>query len=99
MSSFSKLKCSLLLPDKIRPTFQCRILKTINLKKYEGHNRAKSAIIEACILASRVKLLEKKKILKELDYLKIAVHKTAGLIEKKSWSKIWKYINDKVEEK
>ncbi len=98
-SLYEEVVVKKIIKDEIRPTFECRILKTINLKKYEGHNRAKSAIIEACILASRIKLLEKEKIFKELDYLKIAVQKTAGLIEKRSWKKIWKYINDKIEEK
>ena len=64
----------------------CEIDKSFQIKGYLGHNRAKASIIEACILASRVHLLDKK-ILNELSYLSISVDKTAGTLEKKSWKK------------
>ena len=68
-----------------------KLLKAFRKKKYDGHNRAKAAIIEACILASRVKLLKKKKILDELNYLSIGVEKTAGNLEKKKLGKNKKF--------
>ena len=72
--------------------------KNISVNNYQGHNRSKAAIIEVCILASRVNLLDENKIFSELEYLKISVE-TAGPKEKRSWEKILKYINEKIYEK
>jgi len=96
---YEQVKVKKIIKDKLRPTFVCEIDKSFQIKSYEGHNRAKASIIEACILASRVHLLDKKKILNELSYLSISVNKTAGSLEEKSWKKILKYINKKIDEK
>ena len=82
--------------DKIRPKFKCKIVNSISLKRFQGFNRAQASIVEACILASRVKMLEKKKIIKDLDYLGIAIDKTAGIQEKKAWQLINNYIKDEL---
>ena len=96
---YEQVRVKKTIKDKLRPTFVCEIDKSFQIKNYEGHNRAKASIIEACILASRVNLLDKKKILTELNYLSISVEKTAGFLEKKSWKKILKFINEKTDEK
>ncbi len=96
---YEQVKVKKIIKDKLRPTFVCQIDKSFQIKNYEGHNRAKASIIEACILASRVHILDKKKILNELSYLGISVKKTAGSVEKKSWEKISKYIKKKIDEK
>jgi len=85
--------------DKIRPTFKCKIVFSKTHKKYEGFNRSQFSIIEGCILATRVKFLSKKKIFKDLEYLSIAVEKTGGLEEKKSWQRIKKFINNEFKKK
>lgn len=85
--------------DKIRPTFKCEIIGEYLHKKYQGYNRANGAVIEACILATRVKMLNKLKIENELNYLKISVEKTAGKSELKSWQKIKKFIENELIEK
>ena len=97
--SYEQVKVKKIIEDKLRPTFVCEIDESFHIKSYKGHNRAKASIIEACILASRVHLLDKKKILNELSYLSISVDKTAGTLEKKSWKKILKYIDKKIDEK
>ena len=97
--SYEEIIVKNILKHKIRPTFVCEIKKTTFNKNYEGFNRANSALIEACILASRIHLLSEKKIFKELDYLFISIKKTAGLSEKKSWEKIYKFIKNKINEK
>ena len=83
--------------DNIRPKFKCRIVKTANHKRFEGFNRAQSSIVEACILATRVKFLKKKKILTDLEFLYSSVEKTAGLKELKLWEKIKKFIFKEME--
>ena len=49
---------------------------------FYGFNRAKSAIIELCILVSRLGIIEDKKIEEEIKYLKIAIEK---LVAKMNW--------------
>tara|TARA_B100000886_G_C20308808_1_gene442942 strand:- start:75 stop:644 length:570 start_codon:yes stop_codon:yes gene_type:complete len=80
------------LSHKLRPTFKCKILKTNKVKAFMGHNRSRSAIIEACILASRIKILEEKKIFDELNYLSIAISKTSGKKELILWKELNKFI-------
>lgn len=82
--------------DKLRPTFKCKILNSTTNNRYNGINRANNSIIEACILASRVKLLEKEKILEELKYLSIAVEKTSGESELRAWKRINEYIEKNI---
>lgn len=85
--------------DKIRPTFKCEIIGEYLHKRYRGYNRANGAVIEACILATRVKMLNKIKIENELNYLKISVEKTSGMKELKSWQKIKKFIENELKKK
>jgi len=78
--------------DKIRPTFKCRILEKFLHRRFEGFNRANGSIIEACILASRVRILNKEKIIRDLNNLIPPIEKTAGKNEIKSWNLIKEYI-------
>ena len=97
--SFDEVIVDRIIEDKVRPKFICRVVKSVFNKRYEGHNRAKASIIEACILASRIGMLSKKKILNELEYLSIGVKKTAGPNEEKAWKKINFYILKSLDEK
>ena len=81
--------------SKLRPKFECKILKETLLKSFKGFNRAQSSIIEAAILVSRINIIPIKKIKKEINYLKIAIDKTAGNNEKIAWKKLIKKINNK----
>ena len=53
------------------------------------------SVIEAAILVSRIDMLSIKKIKKEINYLQIAIDKTAGKNEKIAWKKLIKKINNK----
>ena len=94
--SYDELKVLDFFYDQIRPTFKCQIINSQINKPFKGLNRANNAIIEACILATRTNILKKEKILKELDYLSIAVNKTSGIKEKKAWDLINKYIKERL---
>ena len=59
---------------------------------YYGMNRAKSAILELCILASRLGIIEDKKIQDEIKYLQIAIDKTSGENELEAWTWLIDYI-------
>ena len=64
--------------DELRPRFHCRIVHEGNHAPFKGFNRAQAAVIETAILASRLHMLPREKIERELGYLQIAVEKTAG---------------------
>lgn len=72
--------------DELRPRFFLRELYSANHAPFRGFNRAQAAVIEAAILVSRLHLLPAEKIDRELDYLSIAVDKTAGAREREAWS-------------
>jgi hypothetical protein len=72
--------------DPTRPRFACRVAHREMHAPFGGFNRAKAAIIEACILVSRLQMLPRDKVEKEISYLRIAVEKTAGPDETLAWS-------------
>ena len=61
---------------------------------FKGFNRAQNAVIETAILASRLKMLPRDKIERELAYLQIAVEKTAGPREHEAWRLLVEKIED-----
>jgi len=71
--------------DKERPRFHCRVLRMAMHAPFQGFNRAQAAVIEAAILVSRLEVLPREKIEKEIAYLQIAVGKTAGAAEQQAW--------------
>ena len=81
--------------DEQRPYFHCRVLRTISHAPFEGFNRAKAAVIEAAILVSRLHMLPREKIEREIAYLEIAVGKTASDAEEEAWrwlmERIWAF--------
>ena len=79
--------------DNIRPTIICRPVNEEIHKMYYGLNRAKSAVLELCILASRLGIVSDKKIRDEIEYLNIAIEKTAGNNELEAWAWLNEYIN------
>ncbi len=71
--------------DATRPRFHGRILREVSHAPFRGFNRAQAAVIEAAILASRLSMLPREKIERELAYLEIAIGKTAGPREAEAW--------------
>jgi len=69
-----------------RPRFHCAILKETQHAPFLGFNRAANAVLEAAILLTRLHLLPREKIDREIDYLASAVEKTAGPAEREAWS-------------
>ncbi len=68
-----------------RPRFICRVQRIAQHAPFLGLNRAKAAVLELAILASRLDFLPREKIEREIDYLKIAIDKTAGPDELEAW--------------
>ena len=94
--SYIEVKVTKFIENKIRPKFECKILKETSLGSFKGFNRAQLSVIEAAILVSRIKILPVTKIKREINYLKIAVDKTAGKKEKIAWTKLIKKINRRI---
>ena len=93
--TYLEVKITKFIEDKIRPKFECEILKETSLNSFKGFNRAQLSVIEAAILVSRINIISMQKIKKEINYLKIAIDKTAGKNEKIAWKKLIKKINNK----
>ena len=71
--------------DPQRPRFHCSVAHRATHAPFAGFNRAQAAVIEAAILASRLHLLPREKVEREIAYLEIAVSKTAGAAEQQAW--------------
>jgi len=77
-----------------RPRFHCKMVFEAAHAPFKGFNRAQAAVIEAAILASRLHMLPREKIERELGYLQIAVEKTAGPREHEAWRLLVEKIED-----
>lgn len=71
--------------DTQRPRFFCAVIHDEMHAPFAGFNRAQAAVLEAAILVSRVHMLPAERIAREMDYLRIAVDKTAGAREREAW--------------
>ncbi len=72
--------------DPQRPRFHCRVLHIENHAPFRGFNRAQAAVVELAILVSRLAMLPREKVEREIDYLRIAIGKTAGPPEQEAWA-------------
>lgn len=72
--------------DATRPQLFMQKMAEFNHKPFTGFNRAQAAVIELAVLVSRLRILPKDKIMLEIEYLKIAMDKTAGEREMQAWS-------------
>ncbi len=91
----SYYECSVMHADTAseRATFHCKTLKKGILREFIGFNRAKNAIIEAAILATRVRFLGVPQILEEYRRMAEIVRKTGGEQE----AQAMQYLQDYVE--
>lgn len=82
----SELAVSHVTEDAQRPRFHCRVVRTVAHAPFKGFNRAQAAVIEAAILVSRLKMLPRDKVEREIAYLETAVTKTSSPDEEEAWS-------------
>lgn len=81
------------IEDDVRPKFRCQVIDQQTHAPFEGLNRAQAAVIECAVLVSRLKMLPKEKIEAELEYLDIAIEKTAGPKEREAWGWLMERID------
>jgi hypothetical protein len=53
-------------------------------REFLGFNRARNAVLETAILATRTRLLPREEILSQLRVLRVVVDKTAGAAEREA---------------
>ncbi len=68
-----------------RGRFRARIVASGSGREFLGFNRARHAVIEASILATRVHLLGRERVLEELARLRPLVEKTGGPPEREAF--------------
>jgi len=77
-----------------RAEVAARVLHVGRLKDFFGFNRAKHAVLEAAILATRTHLVPREEILSQLARLKPAVEKTAGPRELEAFALLERFMQD-----
>jgi len=80
--------------DAERPRFLCRVIHEAVHGPFTGFNRAKAAVVEAAILVSRLHLLARDKVERDIAYLAIAVEKTAGPGEQEAWNWLMRRLRE-----
>jgi hypothetical protein len=75
-----------------RTEIDCEIVARGRLRDFFGFNRAKHAVVEAAILATRVDLLPHQEILAQFAQLSVIVDKTAGDQEHRAFDFLREYI-------
>ena len=75
-----------------RTTIRCDVVDRAELRPFFGFNRAKHAVIEAAILATRVGILPAGQIRQEMERLAIPVQKTAGEQERRAFELLRVYL-------
>ena len=77
-----------------RTTLHAHVTHQGALRPFVGFNRARFAVIEAAILATRLHLIPRDEINHDLQRLEVLVQKTAGPIEREAFGLIERYIED-----
>ena len=80
--------------DATRPQLLMKKVAEFNHKSFSGFNRAQAAVIELAVLVSRLHLLSREKIETEMQYLQIAIEKTAGERELEAWGWLTQKVKD-----
>lgn len=80
--------------DELRPQLFMQVVYEAQHASFQGFNRAQAAVIELAVLVSRLKRLPMEKIQQEMDYLRIAIDKTAGVRELEAWSWLTEAVNN-----
>jgi hypothetical protein len=91
--AYSVLQVEDVSDNGVRPRHFCRAVSEETHAPFTGMNRAKAAVLELAILASRLSMLPREKIEAEIAYLSIAIEKTAGPEEREAWG----WLMEKVE--
>ena len=76
-----------------RTTIVCDVVDRGTIRDFLGFNRAKHAVLEAAIFATRVGILPAEQVRAEIERLASPVDKTAGEAERRAFALLTSYIN------
>jgi hypothetical protein len=79
-----------------RTSIVARVIDRGTLRDFFGFNRAKHAVVEAAILATRLNLLESSHVLSEFDRLAVLVEKTGGHEERRAFEFLRLFIREEL---
>lgn len=82
--------------DTVRPHLYLEQVHESQHGAFQGFNRAQAAVIELAVLVSRLKRLPLDKITQEMDYLRIAIEKTAGPRELEAWGWLTEAVDNHI---
>lgn len=82
--------------DDLRSEMPCRVVQTETLRPFFGFNRARHAVIEAAILATRTHLIPPPQIHAELARLRTLVDKTGGATEHEAFGLLEVTIDERL---
>lgn len=82
-----------------RARIECRVKRWGRVREFFGLNRAKFAVVEAAILASRVHLLDPLAIEAQWKGLSVLVDKTGGDEEHRAFALLTEYITKKSDQR
>ena len=75
-----------------RAEIACDVVHQGRIRDFFGLNRAKHAVVEAAILATRIELLPADQILKQYRQLSVLIEKTAGPQERRAFDFLRRYV-------
>lgn len=75
-----------------RTTIHCEVVESGRLRDFFGFNRAKHAVLEGAILATRIHLIPAAEIFAEFERLRVLVDKTAGPAERRAFDFLIGYV-------
>ena len=79
-------------PNSPRHELNCHVLHRGTHRNFWGFNRARHAVLEAAILATRIGILPDHEIRAAIVALQVPVEKTAGPVEISAWNLVLKII-------
>ncbi|MGH7518442.1 MAG: DUF447 domain-containing protein [Gemmatimonadales bacterium] len=79
-----------------RSRIEMRVVHCGTRRDFIGFNRARHAVLEAAILATRTHLLPPQQIRDELARLAVPVDKTAGPCEREAWDLLRAYVDERL---
>lgn len=89
-----ELKLVKVIDDAMRPQLFLEVLHEEHHQSFLGFNRAQAAVIELAVLVSRLTRLPMEKITQDINYLSIAIEKTAGARELEAWGWLMEAVNN-----
>ncbi len=78
-------------PDRVRA--HCRIVHQGEQRSMLGFCRAKHAVIEASILATRISFLGRSEVKHQMELLRPLIEKTGGLSEQMAWTQLERFVD------